>query len=364
MMRLRDRARWSGNRPAAAFLPLIAIIALVGIPFVCPPEALAQQEIEKTPSPSFEFHSGFWINLHHFLYLQGRLRNNPGGEAKSGYVLNADSPTAMTPDEKKTWDAALAVYAADWSSRDLVHNGIMVLINNRLAELENCPELAGKSAPECTSGLQPQLVTALDEAAPIYRALWWEQQDRENRAWIVAVAPLVRRMGARLGAELSEIYQSAWPEGRYRVDVSWYAGPDGAYTSLDPVHLTIASHDPRNQGLAGFEMLFQEASYAVAEGVDQTITRQCRQLSKPIPRDLFPSLLFYTTAELVRRTFGDTPELAGLPATRDHNTDASRDGLRAHGWSDYQDVLERYWQLYLDGQISFDTAISRIVAVQ
>ena len=202
----------------------------------------------------------------------------------------------MTPAEQKNWDAALAVYAADWSSRDLVHNGIMVLINNRLAELENCPELAGKSAPECTSGLQPELVTALDEAAPIYRALWWEQQDRENRAWIVAVAPLVRRMGARLGAELSGVYQSAWPEGRYRVDVSWYAGPDGAYASLDPVHLTIASHDPRNQGVPGFELLFQEASYAVAEGVDQAITRQCRQLSKPIPRDLFPSLLLYTTA--------------------------------------------------------------------
>ncbi len=352
------------KRRNTAFLPICALLACAGATLLCPVKADAQQALDTTALPSFEFHSGFWINLHHFLYLQGRLRNDPASQAKNIYVLDDGSSNGMTPAEQKAWNAALAVYAADWSSRDLAHNGIMVLINDRLAELENCPELAGKSAPQCTSGLQPELIAALDEAAPIYRARWWAQQDRENRAWIVAVAPLVRRMGARLGAQLSEVYQQAWPEGRYRVDVSWYAGPDGAYTSLDPVHLTIASHDSRNQGLPGFEMLFQQASYAVSEGVEQMIARQCRQLAKPIPRDLFPALLFYTTGELIRRSFGEMPESADAASVSDRNAYAYRDALRAHGWSNYEDVLERYWQLYINGQISLDSAIARIVASQ
>ena len=26
--------------------------------------------------PAFEFHSGFWVNLHHFLYLQARIQSH------------------------------------------------------------------------------------------------------------------------------------------------------------------------------------------------------------------------------------------------------------------------------------------------
>ena len=352
------------GRPSLLSVRLFTALALAAAVFSSAARVHAQQEAETASLPSFEFHSGFWINLHHFLYLQARMLNDPADDAKKNYSMDDGSRPAMTPAELKSWNAALAVYAADWSSRDLLHNGIMVLINNRLAELENCPELAGKSAPECTSGLQPQLVMALDEAAPIYRARWWEEQDRENRAWIETVAPMVRNMGAHVGKQLSDVYQSAWPEGRYRVDVSWYAGPEGAYTSLDPVHITIASHDLRSQGLAAFEMLFQQASYAVAEGVDQAITRECRKVGKPIPRDLFPALLLYTTGETVRRSFVDAPASGEIAASASYAPYAYRNGLHDHGWSDYLSVLESYWQGYLDGQISLDAAISRIIAVQ
>jgi hypothetical protein len=356
--------RRAGSRHFTAFPIVLVMLTLGSAMLTSPVHVLADQDLEPTSLPSFEFHSGFWINLHHFLYLQGRIRNNPADQAKKSYTTSGGAGPAMTPAEQKNWNAALAVYAGDWSSRDLVHNGIMGLINNRLAELENCPEIAGKSASECTSGLQPELETALDEAAPIYRARWWQEQDRENRAWIDAVAPLLRGMGANVGGQLAGVYQRQWPAGGYRVDVTWYAGPEGAHTSLEPVHVTIASHEPRNQGLAAFEMLFQQASYAVAEGVSQTIARDCRQLGKPIPRNLWPALLFYTTGELIRRTLGNAPESAGLATIAGYGPYGYRNALHDHGWGDYERVLERYWQAYLDDQITFETAISRIVAVQ
>lgn len=339
------------------------LIAAVFTTICCAPSGMhAQQQPDRPAAPALEFHSGFWVNLHHFLYLQARVRNDPAGGAPKAYATS-NVTAGMTPAEQKTWNNAVAVYARDWSSRDLLHSGVMPLINNRLAELENCPEITGKSASQCTSGLQSGLAAALIEAAPIYRARWWPEQDRENRAWIEALAPLLRTMGAKLGEQLAEVYQRPWPKGRYLVDVTWYAGPEGAYTSLDPVHVTIASHDPRNLGIGGLEMLLQGASYAVAQNVDETIAQDCRKAAKPIPRDLEPALLFYTTGDLVRRSPSAAPGPVDAAAGASNAPYELHTGLADHGWSEYQDMLERYWQPYLDGELSFDAAIARIVAI-
>ena len=158
----------------------------------------------------------------------------------------------LLPNEEKDWNAAVDAYAARWSSFDLLDNNLE-LIDNRLAELENCADLSGKGPTECISGLQPPMIAALEAAAPIYRAQWWPQQDSENRAWIAAVAPPVRQMGEVIGNELTEIYITPWPQGILRVDRDvGYSGPQGAYTSVLPLHIVISSNDPRNQDLASF----------------------------------------------------------------------------------------------------------------
>src|SRR5579864_2462978 len=35
--------------------------------------SITQSSGTESPLPVFEMHSGFWVNLHHFLYLQARL---------------------------------------------------------------------------------------------------------------------------------------------------------------------------------------------------------------------------------------------------------------------------------------------------
>ena len=137
-------------------------------------------------------------------------------------------------------------------------------INNRLSDMEACPDLEGKSSPTCKSGLRPELIEALERAAPVYRAHWWPEQDRANREWIAQVAPMVQQMGVELSGQLADVYQRPWPASRLRVDVVWYGGPYGAYTTLNPTHVTISSHDARNQGIYGFEVLFHESSHALA----------------------------------------------------------------------------------------------------
>src|SRR5262249_8005068 len=128
----------------------------------------------------------------------------------------------------------------------------------------------------------------------------WPADDRANRAWVARVAPLVREQGVGISHRLADIYATRWPASKIRVDVSRFANWAGAYTTLDPLRVTISSGDPRNQGSAALEVLFHEASHGIAKAVEDSIARECRQRDKPIPRDLWHALIFYTTGEVIR----------------------------------------------------------------
>ncbi|HEY2646097.1 MAG TPA: hypothetical protein VGI34_03960 [Candidatus Acidoferrales bacterium] len=336
----------------------------------------------ESPLPVFEFHSGFWVNLHHFLYLQARLSaGNPSSTDNGRGQAPPDEHLASLIDfpamDIEAWNDAVAFYAKDLARRDLSLNGDMQNINDRLADMEACPDLDGKSSPFCKSGLRPELIEALQRAGPVYRAHWWPEHDRANREWIAQVSPLVRHMGVELSVQLADIYQRSWPSNRLRVDVVWYGGPYGAYTSLSPTHVTISSHDPRNRGVYGFEVLFHESSHALSGSVSEAIAREFRERDKPIPRDLWHALLFYTTGEIVRRDvlYGSisTADLRNRDSQNQNNdpqdadfsayqTYASRFGLYSGSWVRFRGMLDLYWLPYLDGKISFDTAIARLAA--
>jgi hypothetical protein len=370
---LRDR-----SRRAAAIAALILLAAgnsressLRVAPARWPAYPAKQQPSgTESPLPVFELHSGFWVNLHHFLYLQARLLNgNTSSTDNARGAAPPDEPAVslleFSAEEIKSWRAAVAFYAKDLARRDLLLNGDMETINNRLSEMEACADLQGKTSPLCKSGLQTDLVEALDRAATVYRAHWWPEQDRANREWIARVAPMVQQMGVELSAQLAEVYQRPWPAGRLRVDVVWYGGPYGAYTSLGPTHVTLSSHDVRNQGIYGFEVLFHEGSHALAGAVNEAIAREFRARDKPIPRDLWHALLFYTTGELVRRDLAyGTMTLTTLQGTDPSNYQpyAARFGLYSGSWDRFRGMLDLYWRPYLDGRVSFETAVARLAA--
>ena len=143
------------------------------------------------------------------------------------------------------------------------------------------------------------------------------------------------------------------------------ANRSGAYTTLDPLRVTISSTDPRNQDSEALEVLFHEASHGIAEPVQQAIIRECRQREKAIPRDLWHALIFYTTGEVIRPVIAatnaeggaDGPERAG-----GYTPYAIREGIYQRGWEGYLKLLTQFWQPYLDGKSNFDDAIARMVS--
>jgi len=375
-------------RAHTRFCFVLLTLALLALPCA---QASPQSASTYGPLPVFELHSGFWINLHHTLYHQARLRKDAASPDKTGKTsgpalkTSAETKTAYTTAEQKAWDDAVSYYAANLADKDLLFSSELVQLKNQLSDFEDCDELTGETKKFCDAGLPAKLAQALEAAAPVYRAHLWPDHDRANRRWILRVAPLVIEQGVGLSERLADIYETHWPRQKIRVDVAAYANLAGAYTTLDPLRVTIASLDSRNQDAEALEVLFHEASHGIAEPVQDAIIRECRQRDKAIPRDLWHALIFYTTGEVLRPVlaYSDaTPReldlrsptsTAGSSAngSRENSRSTSlpgytpyalREGLYERGWKNYLDVLQRFWQPYLDGRATFSDAIARMVS--
>ncbi|MGB2671550.1 MAG: hypothetical protein WA621_21195 [Candidatus Acidiferrum sp.] len=367
-------------RPAYAriLLPLLAFALFR-------PSATMAQEFTSAYGrlPVFELHSGFWVNLHHTLYYEAKQRLTPPPAAQKSNAapqlklkIMKDSSTALTPSEQIAWSTAVAYYAENLANKDLLFNTDLALLKNQLEDFEDCDDLSGAHKKSCDAGLPPNVTRVLDSAAPVYRAHLWPDQDRANRRWIARVAPLVVEQGVGVSQRLADIYQTKWPKEKIRVDVSAYANAAGAYTTLDPLRVTISSTDPRNQGDKAFEVLFHEASHGIAEPVQEAIIRECRQREKAIPRDLWPALILYTTGEVIEPLLtapsqeppgklgsgdagGNSPPAGSQQLSLPYTV---REDLSLRGWNDYYELLVRFWQPYLDNSSTFDDAIARIVS--
>ena len=297
----------------------------------------------------FEFHSGFWINLHHFLYEQALLRKRT---ANPGQPANTNPKNQLSSGQQKVWDAALDYYVNTMIKRDLTHDDDLIRINDQLSELEGAPDLS-------KSGLSGDLIKILESVAPVYRARWWPQHDRANRFWIAVATPMVQQFSQTLINQLATAYKAKWPTELIRVDVVEYANWAGAYTTFglaDKVHITMST-DPGNQGFAALELLFHEASHSMVGprngAIARAIARECQAQNKPIPDGLWHAIIFYTAGEFTRRNLSEY-------GVSDYTPVAYR-GLYARSWPKLQRPLELYWQPYLEGTVDFDKAMSNLI---
>jgi hypothetical protein len=333
-----------------ALLPIVA----AAVPVSCPalakgsPNSLSSREPSIQDSsagsqPYFDFHSGFWINLDHFLYLQAVLATPRARREQAVTTERALPIREMTPAQHAAWGKALGYYR-QFGGSDPLWDRRLIVANYELSDVGNASSLASRRLPS-------EMIAALDEAAPVYRALYWNEQDRQNRRWIELAAPLVREYGRTLARRIALIYRTQWPKEKIPVEVVLYADWAGAYTTTNSTLITVSSADPANQDAAALEILFHEASHALVGSVRQALAAQCKMQHRSLhPPDLWHAILFYTTGELVKELIpGYTPY-------------ADANGLWARAWPKYQPVIRRDWQPYLDGRVSFWTAIQHMVS--
>ena len=331
---------------AAHFIRLLSIVA-VGAAAACTRATPVRSAPSGDRTRLFEFHSDFWVNLHHFLYVTARAR--AGLDATRTAVTSALSDTAgfgtLSRAQQDAWNRALVYYGRAVASRDILFDSSLVDVNDRLAEVETATTVGG------AANLDPEIAAALDRAAPVYRALWWPRHDASNRRWTArAVAVLAEHGDAAARAEAA-VFHHPWPWTPVRVDVSAYANWAGAYTTENPSHVNVRSTDtPPNDGATIFETLFHEVLHTMDDSLFAVLRTSFRASGKRWPRDPTHLFIFYTAGEVTRRLFPGHVPFAEQVGMWTRNPDFAR----------MLPLLRAHWQPRLDGRGSLEEAMRRI----
>jgi pimeloyl-ACP methyl ester carboxylesterase len=309
--------------------------------------ASAASTIIPTKSKLFEFHSAFWTNLHHFLYVQARARlktSDSNRVAVTAAKKDLENIARLEPEQRRIWEAALDYYEQQVAKHDLVFDDALIATTNKIAAAESAATLA-------SSGLDPALIKVLESAAGVYRVVWWLRHDEGNRVWVAAMDALLQKHGNNLALQVTKALQTKWPATPFRVDVCAYANWAGAYTGIDPTRVTISSTDPVLKTSLGLETLFHEPLHALEEPLDAALRRESLAQGKLLPRVFSHTIIFYTAGEYTRRA---------IPS---HVPYAVSEGLwEGSPWSEFKKVLDTHWLPYLDGQINFDESLKRLVS--
>lgn len=322
---------------------ILSLILLLAMPLT----AIAQPRpsVVATFPPLFEFHSGFWLNLHHFLYTMARARLALDSGRQNVAIVRGDTVGlgALSPTLRLGLNDALAFYERDIARLD-VFDRRMLAIKTKLGDLEDVSALP-------PNAIEDSVAAALTAAAPAYRALWWPRHDAANRAWAAAIMPLLAQHGPALARAVTSAFHEEWSPFLIRVDLSAFASWAGAYTSLYPDRITVSTLDPDYRDGSALEMLFHESLHTYSDSVATALARAAAKATVALPRDLVHAMIFYTAGALAQRELG----ASYVPYT-------FRLGIWKRGdFPDLLPLLEQEWQPYLDGRRPFDEAIGAIV---
>ena len=324
---------------------MIALFAFV----ICTQAGAAVHPASPAPArdavPLFAFRSGFWINLHHFLYVLGRARAGTPDSHREAVVHAPEDVEGLAaqPDASRAaWDAAVTFYQNGPSKQDLVFDADLIKTTAALASVPDDSDLSGLS-------LDPGLVSTLQRAAPVYRAVWWARHSRANAARTAELRTLVDRYGAAAVKRLTEVYRASWPSRPRTINIVAYANWAGAY-STDGGLIVFESTDPDIGGTQGLEILLHESSHQWDEEMAGRLKQAAAQAGKPLPPTLSHSLVFYTSGEVVREI---------VPG---HEPYAIKNGIWDRGgMRGMKPLLDRYWLPYIKGQGTFEDAAAAII---
>src|SRR5688500_17926270 len=155
----------------------------------------------QTATPIFRFETdGFWLNLHHFLYVLGRVEARMP-DIRRDAVAGASADEAaglasLTEAERQAWRDAVTAYATGLSTLDMV-------FSKPLYDTTNALRRAPSDRPLAAPAIEPAVVAALERAAPVYRKAWWPRHRESNRTWLRLMQDPLKKHGPQLLAYIT-----------------------------------------------------------------------------------------------------------------------------------------------------------------
>jgi hypothetical protein len=298
--------------------------------------------VVQAQSPIFRFETdGFWLNLHHFLYVLGRVEAKMPDvtrEAVAGAPADeAQGLKALSEAERQAWRQAVTAYATGLSKLETV-------FDRPLYDVTNAVRRASPERDAASLQIDVTVAAALDRAAPIYRKAWWPRHRDANRKWLELMQDPLKKYGPQLLAYVTRVYQEPWMAGGFPINLSAWSNWAGAYSTYDSL-LVIATLNTGNQGLHGFEIMFHEAMHQWDEEIDARLSRIARANKLEFNDLLSHAMIFYTTGEAMKTV---------VPA---HVPYAEIAGIWKGRMGAFKPALDAHWKPYLDGKGTLDDAL-------
>jgi hypothetical protein len=319
-----------------------ALIIWLAFPLGCaapPAESPVEDTTPVTETARFSFHSNLWVNLNHYLYkLAGGEGRTPVDSGQLALV--ASLPAA----EREIWDRALAYYAAHHIDDNIRTDDTLFTFKRWVVDLPADSTLRSED-------LDPEWIRLLNEVAPIYRERFWPAHDAQNRTTLDEHLADIRSIENAVFERLATLARYDWPEGRIRVDVSYYSNWAGAYTTNRPVtHVVMSSVDiqPPPHWL---ELVFHESSHSIIGGwspLGQAIDSAAAAHDRESPGQLWHAFLFYFSGRVVQ------DELAALG--REHTLYMMDKDV----FSQAHPLLLEHMEPYVAGEVSLEQALEGV----
>jgi hypothetical protein len=323
-------------------------VLLVACGSVAEPEARPAAPPARQVSPAadravaeterFAFYSRFDFNLH------DRLRTWSVENVRSG----EDCITRLPAADRERWNRAV-----DRFDEILAQGRVELRVRYALFD----PSLA---LDENLGAVPPEYLAALAGGAAAYRACFWAEDDRTNRAWIAALVPLLHRAEAVMASRIAAAHASEWPGEKLVVDVVPYVNFGGGSTVVFPHHVLISSTQPGYDGYGGLELVFHEGSHTFvsprSDGSIAALAAAAEARGVELPRDLWHAILFLTAGHVTRRTVREL-------WNDEYEPYMNSQGVLDRAWPEMRAPLEAHWIPYLDGQTTLREASEALVAV-
>jgi hypothetical protein len=297
----------------------------------------------QAPAPIFRFETdGFWLNMHHFLYVLGRAQNK-APDMQRRAVVNAPADQAkglagLSESDRRAWEDAVAYYASGLSKLDTVFDDPLIDVTNAMR--------VGPEATAAALKVDDALRATLVRASTAYRRAWWPRHSAENHARVGELSVQLDQHGAKILAFITRAYQESWPKGGYPINMSGYTNWAGAYSTKGDL-LVVSSLDEGTRGPLGLEIIFHEAMHQWDQQMMARLARVAKEHQTARPRDgITHALIWYTAAEAVKSVI---PNHVGY---------AEGGGMwKQKGLGSFKAGLDAHWKPYLDGKGTLDEAL-------
>jgi len=288
----------------------------------------------------------FWLNLHQFLYVLGRLHSGAADAASSAVATAGPDEERglkdMNVQDAGAWRRSVEMYAAGASSLDAVLDETLIAAALDLAAARDAPVLVA------TTRIDKATRAALESVASIYRRTYWPVHLAANQRYQAEMERFAQSYQRPMMSLITRSYGVVWPRNGFSIYICAYTTSAGAFSVRGPLVL-MSSVAPEMKGAIALETMFHESMH----GWDDPMLRrlQAAAATKNVVVDewLTHAMIFYTAGEAARRA---------IPG---HVPYAEKYGIWARGREPMRRALEGAWRPWLDGQGYSQDAITNLV---